>query len=681
MFHLITLDSEKPFTIGRKEGSDLRFADIFVSREHAVIHKINNKWFIRSLTKNSVTKLNDEDVDEAEIKDGDILIIGIRRLRATLNAGELSLLILDLNQDISTHKLTNEWLTVESILPGKIKARLLTPAEDSQEESKVEIACGKKIVLKNGETARINDYEVTLRETDLIVAKVVSGFDVSVRNLDVYAGKKRLLRDINFDLKAGEILAIIGRSGQGKSSLLRLLSGMYRKGNQSEVYISGMDYRKKAVREKIAIMAQDPALRKDLTVEETVMHGARIAMDKSEFAASAKERFEKFAELFGLSDRTQNRVQTLSGGELRRTALAQELMANPGLLILDEPLSGLDPFNTQILCTHLKQLAFLGHTIILTTHSYEALKIANKVLVLHQGGEGFYGTPKDAFRYFKTSNPDEILSSLGDDTASRWKDSAESKTTHISKNYSHVVFPKIHRKESFLYNIRLTAKQWTRDKGKLVALLLQPVVIGFLFSQIFSSQSSLWTVAFAMILCANWFSLSLSVREFVQEKQIFTNEFRKGQKILPVLAAKILLPSLASFAQTSIVFAFVAYRIGIHPDLALLAATFGCTVLPAVGTGLMVSSLCKNPGQANAFLPLLIIPQVALAGALVPFDQMQSIGKAISYIIWSRYNQSSLLNLFLERPDDVFNKPSALVLALGFYIITAIILHRSKKAK
>lgn len=672
MFHLITLEPGKPFTIGRKEGSDLRFADVFVSREHAVISQTNDKWFIKSLTKNSVTKLNDEDVDETEIHDGDILVIGVRRLRATLNAGVLSLLILDLNQDISTYKLNESWQALESIDSGKVKARFAGTAE---------ILCGKRIFLKNGETARINDYEVTLRESDLIVAKVASGFDVSVRNLDVYAGKKRLLHDINFDLKAGEILAIIGRSGQGKSSLLRLLAGKYSKGNQSEVYISGIDYRKKDVREKISIMAQDPALRKDLTVEETIMHGARIAMDKNAFAASAKERFEKFAELFGLSDRIHNRVQTLSGGELRRTALAQELMANPGLLILDEPLSGLDPYNTQILCTHLKQLAFLGHTIILTTHSYEALRIANKVLVLHQGGEGFYGAPKDAFRYFKTNNPEEILSSLGDDTAARWKDSTESNVTRISKNYSQVVFPKIHRKESFFYNIALTAKQWGRDKGKLAALLLQPIIIGFLFSQIFSSQSSLWTVAFAMILCANWFSLSLSIREFVQEKQIFVNEFRKGQKVLPVLAAKILLPSVASFLQTAVVFAFVAYRIDIHPNLAMLAAIFTCTVLPAVGIGLMVSSLSKNSGQANAFLPLLIIPQVALAGALVPLDQMQSIGKMLSYVIWSRYNQGSLLNLFLERQDDVINKPSAIALALGFYIITALILHQSKKAK
>ena len=113
----------------------------------------------------------------------------------------------------------------------------------------------------------------------------------------------------------------------------------------------------------------------------------------------------------------------------------------------------------------------------------------------------------------------------------------------------------------------------------------------------------------------------------------------------------------------------------------MLAIVFACTVTPAVAIGLLVSSLSKNSGQANAFLPLLIIPQVALAGALVPFDQMQQVGRWLSTIVWSRYNQSSLQNLLLERPDDVWNKLSALILALIFCIITAFILHRSKKAK
>ena len=693
MFRIVTPNPEKPFTIGRKEGSDLIFTERFVSREHAIIERTENEsagnaktWRIRSLTKNSFTLLNDLQISEAELHDGDVIGIGVKQLRVNLKDAELSLLLFDANDEVETVNLgesaeTRQLGDEESPREVSFKkngenVEVLFKRAVVDEKGKRH----KKIVIAPDESLRYEQTEMTNKD-GLLLRKIPAGFDVHVRDLDVFAGKKQLLSGIDFDLPAGQILAIIGRSGQGKSSLLKLLEGTYRKGERSSVLIGGVDYRSKEIRKHIAILAQDPPLRRDLTVEETLRHSARMAMDRHDYRERAAGRLEKFCELFGLSDRRQNRVKTLSGGEHRRVALATELMGNPGLIILDEPLSGLDPFNSRILCSHLKQLAFLGHTIILTTHSYEALHIANKVLVLHRGEQSFYGSPQAAYQYFKTNDPETILSGLNQDASTIWKESGIVSRDTVESKYSHTYFTAQKNSVPFAYGILLSLKQWLRDKGKAAALFLQPVIIGFLFSQIFSRTSSLWTVSFAIVLCANWFALSLSIREIVQEKEILRGELRKGQKTLPYYAGKLLLPSVAAFMQTAIVYAFVAYRIPVHPEIPLLAATFACTVTPAVAMGLLVSSLSRNSGQANAFLPLLIIPQVALAGALVPLDQMQQIGKGLSTIVWSRYNQSSLLNLLLERPDDIWNKFSALILALIFCIITAIILHRLKKAR
>ena len=688
MFRIITPDKAKQFTIGRKEGSDLLFTERFVSREHAIIEFSGSAWNIRSLTKNSFTLVNDVQVEEeTALRDGDVIGIGVKQLHVNLKGTELTLLLFDVNDEVErvtlgdtpeTRKIGDEESPREISIRKKGDAAEISFRQGAVDEN------GKKhsrLVLAPGETTRYDHTEMTAKDGEVLLRKVSAGFDIHVRDLDVFAGKKQLLSGIDFDLPAGEILAIIGRSGQGKSSLLRLFEGRYRKGANSQVVIGGVDYRHKEIRKHIAILAQDPPLRRDLTVDETLLHGARISMDKHEYAASAQAKLEKFCELFGLSDRRQNRIKPLSGGEHRRTALAAELMGDPGLIILDEPLSGLDPFNSRILCSHLKQLAFLGHTIILTTHSYEALHIANKVLVLHAGEQSFYGTPQAAYQFFKTNDPESILSGLNQDSSSIWKKSGSVSRDTVESRYEHIYFTHQKGKASFIYGISLMLRQWFRDKGKAFALLLQPFIIGFLFSQIFSKTSSLWTVSFAIILCANWFALSLSIREIVQEKDILQGEFRKGAKVIPYLASKLALPTLAAFLQTAIVYAFVAFRIPVHPAIPMLAIVFACTVTPAVAIGLLVSSLSKNSGQANAFLPLLIIPQVALAGALVPFDQMQQVGKWLSTIVWSRYNQSSLLNLLLERPDDVWNKLSALILALIFCIITAFILHRSKKAK
>ena len=698
-FRLSTPDPSKPFTIGRKSDNVLQFDNLMVSRYHAVLNFTDGKWILQSLTQNSITMLNGKDVKTATISDGDVILIGPRQLRATLRGSDLTLLVMEreTESDMQTVSLTAEWkdVTIPGISAGA-KARLCTERSKNanangreNQAATAEIKFAKAIVDESGKRTRTitlqtgNAYSfesaiVGFRNNDLLIEAKDTGFDVFAQNVNVFAGKKQLLKGIDLELPAGEILAIIGRSGQGKSSLLKLIQGINSCDKQSVVRIGGVDYRKSEIRRRIAILPQDPPLRPELTVEETILDGARSLMDIKVHKADARTRLEKFCELFGLSARKKNLVKTLSGGEMRRVALARELMGNPGLVILDEPLSGLDPYNSRILCTHLKQLAFLGHTIILTTHSYEALQIANKVLVLHQGEEAFFGTVQAAYTHFNTTDPQTLLTGISQSKAAAWRESYKHEQRIRDSKY---YFERTRLPHNFAYTVQITAKQWFRDKGRIAALFVQPAIIGFLLSQIFSEKSSCWTVAFAIILCANWFALSLSIREIVQEKEILRDKFRRGVSATSTLTAKFTLPFIFTLFQTAIVYAFINMRLTVSPSLPLIAASFACIALPATAVGLFTSTLAKNTSQANAFLPLLIIPQVALAGALVPLDQMQPIGRALSSIVWSRYNQSSLLNILLERKDDTLNTILALAIALGFYIVTVILLKRLKKPR
>ena len=689
-FRLVNPDPSKPFTIGRKSDNVLQFDNLMVSRYHAVLNFADGKWILQNLSQNSITMLNGKDVKSAVLNDGDVILIGPRQLRATLRGADLTLLIMEreTESDMQTVTLSTEWREIEIPRIGKAKCRRIV-SRDARGSGNAEIKFAKAIVdeggkrtrtitIASGDACRFESAVVGFRNNDLLIEAQNSGFDVFAQNVNVFAGKKQLLKGIDFELPAGEILAIIGRSGQGKSSLLKMIQGINSCDKQSIVRIGGVDYRKNEIRRRIAILPQDPPLRPELTVEETILDGARSSMDVQNFKQDALARLEKFCELFGLSGRKHNLVKTLSGGEMRRVALARELMGNPGLVILDEPLSGLDPYNSRILCTHLKQLAFLGHTIILTTHSYEALQIANKVLVLHQGEEAFFGTVQAAYTHFNTNDPQALLTSITQSKAAEFHESYKHEQKMRDSKY---YFERTKLPRNFAYTVRITAKQWFRDKGRIAALFVQPAIIGFLLSQIFSDQSPLWTVAFAIILCANWFALSLSIREIVQEKDILRDKFRRGVSALSTLTAKCTLPIIFTMMQTAIVYAFISSRITPHPQIALIACVFACIAIPATTVGLFTSTLAKNTSQANAFLPLLIIPQVALAGALVPLDQMQPIGRALSSVIWSRYNQASLLNILLERKDDIFNAIFAIAIALSFYIVTAILLHKLKKPR
>jgi len=680
-FQIVTPSASKPYTIGRKSDNSLVLDNLMVSRQHAVLECVSGTWTLRNLTENSITQLNGVDVPVSDIeagtevrklKDGDVILIGTQKLQATIKDHKLSLLVLDSYSDSETS------------LPEGVTASISGELAILRFRQKMVTPKGKVIntlSLTEGQSITIPGYEICFADGQVSCYNAPQGFSVSASHLDIFAGKKQIVRDLNFSLPAGEIMAIIGRSGQGKSTLLRLLQGIHSCGEKSQARIGGLDYRNAEIRKHIAFLEQDPELRKDLTVRETLLDGGRTSMNRTDFKANAQSRMEQFCQLFGLTERMDNQVKTLSGGELRRVALARELMGNPGLIVLDEPLSGLDPYNAKILCTHLQQLSFLGHTVILTTHSYEALDIANKVLVLHHGEQGFYGAPADAYRYFNTKDPEEILSDLNDESSTNWKNSWESKAQDTPSEKPNIYFVQNKLASVLLYKIGLTAKQWFRDLGKTLTLILQPLIIGGLFSLIFSELTSLWIVAFAVILSANWLALSLSIREVVQERQILQGEFRKGVKVLPTLLAKGALPTVVAWIQTLVVYAFVNFRISAHIPVPALLLTTAAMVLPAVMVGLMVSAFAKNSGQANATLPLLIIPQVALAGALVPLDQMQALGRGLSFVIWSRYNQNSLLNLLLERQDPIVNTIAAIGIAVGFYIVVAIKLSRSKNAK
>lgn len=687
MFQIVTPSESQPFTIGRKSDNSLVLGSLMVSRQHAVLECSCGKWFLRNLTSNSVTQVNGEDIPVSEtatdsineagkgarqILDGDVILIGTQKLQATFNAGCLSLLVMDSYGESETE------------LPEGVTAKIADGRARLQFAKKIISPEGKSLralALSNGERLRLPGYSLEFNEGRLACFNAPLGFSVTARSLDIFAGKKQLVHDLNFSLDEGEIMAIIGRSGQGKSTLLRLLQGIHRCGEKSDVRIGGLDYRNAEVRKHIAFLEQEPQLRRDLTVRETILDGGRTSMNRDEFKSDAVNRMEKFCQLFGLTQRMDSLIKTLSGGEMRRVALARELMGNPGLIVLDEPLSGLDPYNAKILCTHLQQLSFLGHTVILTTHSYEALDIADKVLVLHQGEQGFYGAPDDAYNYFGTKDAEQILSNLNDESSACWKKSWEQKFLNEEVPAPTFYFFKAQPSPVILYKIKLTCKQWFRDLGKSLTLILQPLIIGGLFSLIFSEVTSLWTVAFAIILSANWLSLSLSIRELVQEREILQGEFRKGVPVVQTLIAKAILPTLVAWIQTLIVYGFVSFRISAHVSPLPLLVTVFAMVLPAAMVGLTVSAFAKNSGQANAALPLLIIPQVALAGALVPLDQMQTLGRLISTVIWSRYNQNSLLNLLLERQDALINTIAAFAIALGFYIVVVIKLYRSKNAK
>ena len=205
-------------------------------------------------------------------------------------------------------------------------------------------------------------------------------------------GARKALSDVSFDVRRGEIFALLGPNGGGKTTLFKILSTSIAP-TSGTARIFGYDVRTQAdeVRRRIGIVFQNPSLDKKLTVLENLRyHGQLYGLRGKELSSRVQEMMERLA----VADRANHLVETLSGGLARRVELAKGLLHRPHLLILDEPSVGLDPGARRDLWLYLQRLREKdGVTILATTHLIDEADRSNRVLVLNLGQVVALGTP------------------------------------------------------------------------------------------------------------------------------------------------------------------------------------------------------------------------------------------------------------------------------------------------
>jgi ABC-2 type transport system ATP-binding protein len=195
---------------------------------------------------------------------------------------------------------------------------------------------------------------------------------------------RRALDGVTFEAKKGEIFALLGPNGGGKTTLFKILStALAPTGGTATIF--GFDILKQAdeVRRRIGVVFQNPSLDKKLTVLENLRyHGQLYGLRGRELTDRVTEMMERLA----VSDRAKHLVETLSGGLARRVELAKGLLHRPELLILDEPSAGLDPGARHDLWVYLQKLRDKeGATILVTTHLIDEGDRSDRVLILNQG--------------------------------------------------------------------------------------------------------------------------------------------------------------------------------------------------------------------------------------------------------------------------------------------------------
>jgi len=230
---------------------------------------------------------------------------------------------------------------------------------------------------------------------------------IAVRSLAKKIGEQEILRGVDLEVARGETLAIIGRSGGGKSVLLKHLVGLMEP-DAGEIWVEGQNIiglterQLGAVREKIGILFQGAALFDSMTVAENIAFPLREAGERN--PKVLREKVREMLDVVELEGQEEKMPESLSGGMKKRVGLARSIVRRPSCVLYDEPTSGLDPVVSDSINRLIRRFQKrLGMTSVVVTHDMKsAFDVANHVAYLHEGRIYFYGTPN---QLQQTSDP------------------------------------------------------------------------------------------------------------------------------------------------------------------------------------------------------------------------------------------------------------------------------------
>ncbi|AIS59345.1 ABC transporter ATP-binding protein [Listeria ivanovii] len=214
---------------------------------------------------------------------------------------------------------------------------------------------------------------------------------IKVTNLDVQIGKKQILSNMSLEIKKGEIFGLIGPSGAGKTTLVKTIIGM-EKATTGQTEVLNKVMPSLPVISKIGYMAQSDALYTDLTAKENLDFFASLYSIKGN---TKKERICYAADLVNLQPDLTKKVSNYSGGMKRRLSLAISVLANPDVLILDEPTVGIDPELRKSIWDELGELKANGKCILVTTHVMDEAEKCDRLAMIRNGKIIAVGTPQE----------------------------------------------------------------------------------------------------------------------------------------------------------------------------------------------------------------------------------------------------------------------------------------------
>mgnify|MGYP002626281731 FL=1 len=550
--------------------------------------------------------------------------------------------------------------------------------------------------------------------------KRANGQIVSLQNVIEFCGRDINFRfpnsdngmhDLSFTLRSYELLAIMGGSGTGKTTLLSLLNGTL-KPQQGTITINGHDISEPVAKDLIGFVPQDDLLIEELTVYENLWFTAKLC-----FEGMADEEIDKRVmntlKVLGLDAAKDLKVGSainkyISGGQRKRLNIALELIREPAVLFLDEPTSGLSSSDTETVINLLKEQTMKGKLIIVNIHqpSSDVYKLFDRLWLLDKGGYPvFDGNPIDAITYFKEKanyadaetsacptcgnvNPEIVLNIIDEKalnssgevsderktTPQEWHElylngrekfglPAESEVPHSDQKKPGAL------KQFIIYLHRNIKTKITNMQWLCIALLEAPVLalICSLLTRYAPPEGytvmdnkNLVSYFFMSVIVATFIGMSGSAEEIIKDRALLKREKFLHLSYKSYIWSKIAFTAGLSVVQTLLFIIVGNFIMGLHGLFFVWWLILFVTALLSNLIGLLLSKTLNSVVAIYISIPLLLIPQILLCGLVVDFSDLTPKSKTgnvpiIGDVIPSRWAYEALA--VTSFTDNLYEKP------------------------
>ena len=542
------------------------------------------------------------------------------------------------------------------ILPGAYQVWL--------QSSVLKSASGKPVYY----SSIISCYQ---KEQDTTQAVTFCGRDINFR----FPNSDNGMHDLSFTLRNGELLAIMGGSGTGKTTLLSLLNGTLIP-QHGTITINGHSITEPAAKALIGYVPQDDLLIEELTVYQNLWYTAKLCFEGMS-EADLDRRVMKTLKDLGLDAAKDLKVGSpihkfISGGQRKRLNIALELIREPAVLFLDEPTSGLSSADTEKVINLLKEQTLKGKLIVVNIHqpSSDVYKLFDRLWLLDKGGYPvFDGNPIDAVTYFKEAanyadaetsacptcgnvNPEIVLNIIDEKALnSSGELSDERKTTpqewhelylkaQAEKGMEPVIVSDVPHsdqkkpgalKQFLIFLSRTIRTKITNTQYMAIALLQAPVlalVCGYLTrfappeGYSVMNNKNLVSYFFMAVIVATFTGMSGSAEEIFKDRALLKRERFLHLSYGSYIWSKIIFMGALSLIQTLLFILVGNTMMGIQGLFTTWWLILFVTAFLANLTGLLLSQCLSSIVAIYISIPMLLIPQILLCGLVVSFSDL-----------------------------------------------------------